>query len=72
MFAMPRYEVKYHDWDKWEELSEIEFVHGLYKIFNERIIFLMRGSEFLVSEYINENETHWVDFGERNFYFPYV
>ena len=35
MFAMPLYEVKYHNWDKWEEISEIELMDGLYKIYKK-------------------------------------
>ena len=35
MFAMPLYEVKYHNWDKWEEISEIELMEGLYKIYKK-------------------------------------
>ena len=35
MFAMPRYEVKYHDWDKWEEISDIELMDELYKIYKK-------------------------------------
>lgn len=31
-FAMPLYDVKYHNWDKWEEISEIELMNRLYKI----------------------------------------
>ena len=35
MFAMPLYDVKYHNWDKWEEISEIELMDGLYKIYKK-------------------------------------
>jgi hypothetical protein len=35
MFSMPRYEVKYHNWHRWEEISEIELMDGLYKIFRK-------------------------------------
>lgn len=35
IFAMPLYEVKYHNWDKWEEISEIELMNGLLKIYKK-------------------------------------
>ena len=35
MFAMPLYDVKYHNWDKWEDISEIELMDGLYKIYKK-------------------------------------
>ncbi|NNL74893.1 MAG: hypothetical protein HKO68_01005, partial [Desulfobacterales bacterium] len=35
MFAMPMYEMRYHDWEEWEEISEIELMDGLYKIYNK-------------------------------------
>lgn len=35
MFSMPQYEVKYHKWDSWEQISEIELMDGLYKIYRK-------------------------------------
>ena len=35
MFAMPTYEVRYHDWEEWAEISEIELMDGLYKIYKK-------------------------------------
>ena len=34
MFEMPQYEVKLHGEKSWEEISEIELMDGLYKIYN--------------------------------------
>ena len=34
-YAMPLYEVKYHDSVEWEEISEIELMDGLYKIYQK-------------------------------------
>ena len=34
-FSMPQYEVKYHNWDRWEKISEIELMDGLYKIYRK-------------------------------------
>jgi hypothetical protein len=33
MFTMPRYEVKYRGNQEWEEISELEFMDGLYKLY---------------------------------------
>ena len=34
MFAMPRYEVKYRENQEWEEISELEFMDELYKLYH--------------------------------------
>ena len=34
-FLMPLYEAKYHDKTEWEEISEIELMDGLYKIYKK-------------------------------------
>ena len=34
MYTMPLYEVRYHDKKNWEEISDIELMEGLYKIYN--------------------------------------
>ena len=33
MYTMPLYEVRYHDRDEWEEISDVELMEGLYKIY---------------------------------------
>jgi len=35
MYALPLYEAKYKKKDEWEEISEIELMDGLYKIYNK-------------------------------------
>ena len=35
MFAMPQYEVKYHEEDDWKEISELEVMDELYKTFDK-------------------------------------
>ena len=35
MFAMPRYEVKKHEEDEWKEITELELMDELYKIFKK-------------------------------------
>ena len=32
---MPQYEVRFHDKADWEEISEIELMDGLYKIYKK-------------------------------------
>jgi hypothetical protein len=34
MFSMPRYEVRFHDRTKWEEISEIELMHRLHEFYD--------------------------------------
>ena len=34
MFTMPRYEVRYNGNEEWKEISEIEFMDGLYKLYH--------------------------------------
>jgi len=33
-FAMPLYEVRYHDKENWEQLSEIDLMHRLHESFD--------------------------------------
>ena len=53
MFAMPLYEVRYNDWEKWEEIFEIELMDGLYKIYNKvspAIKEMIKGKEIVTPE----------------------
>ena len=34
MFTMPRYEVRYDGTEEWKEISEIELMDGLYKLYH--------------------------------------
>jgi hypothetical protein len=34
MFTMPRYEVKYKENEDWKEISELELIDGLYKLYH--------------------------------------
>ena len=34
MMTMPRYEVRYGESQEWEEISELEFMDGLYKLYH--------------------------------------
>jgi hypothetical protein len=33
MVTMPRYEVRYHENEDWREISELELMDGLYKLY---------------------------------------
>jgi len=35
MYKMPRYEVKKHEKDDWKEISELEIMDELYRIFDK-------------------------------------
>ena len=55
MFAMPLYEVRYHGWEEWEEISEIELMDGLYKIYKKvtpAIREMIRGEQIVTPEAI--------------------
>jgi hypothetical protein len=34
MYTMPRYEVRYNENEEWEEISELEFMDRLYKLYH--------------------------------------
>ena len=35
MYALPLYEAKYNEKEEWKEISEVELMEGLYKVFNK-------------------------------------
>ncbi len=34
LITMPRYEVRYNDNEEWKEISELEFMDGLYRLYD--------------------------------------
>ena len=34
MYSLPLYEAKYNEKEEWKEISEVELMAGLYKVFN--------------------------------------
>ena len=34
MVAITRYEVRYHEKENWQEISDVEMMEGLYKIYD--------------------------------------
>ena len=34
MVAITRYEVRYHEKEDWQEISDVEMMEGLYKVYN--------------------------------------
>ena len=35
MYALPLYEAKYNEKEEWKEISEVELMEGLYKVFEK-------------------------------------
>jgi len=35
MYALPLYEAKYNERENWKEISEVELMEGLYKVFDK-------------------------------------
>jgi hypothetical protein len=35
MFEMPQYEFRFHGDERWKEISEIQLMDGLYKVYNK-------------------------------------
>ena len=35
MFELPQYEFRFHDNTDWKEISEIQLMDGLYKVYNK-------------------------------------
>jgi len=35
MYALPLYEAKYNERENWEEISEVELMEGLYRVFDK-------------------------------------
>ena len=35
MYALPLYEARYNEKEEWKEISEVELMEGLYKVFNK-------------------------------------
>lgn len=35
MYALPLYEAKYNEREDWEQISEVELMEGLYKVFDK-------------------------------------
>jgi hypothetical protein len=53
MYTMPLYEVRYHDREEWEEISDVELMEGLYKIYKRvtpAIKEMINGKEVQTSE----------------------
>jgi len=35
MYALPLYEAKYNEKEEWKEISEVELMEGLYRVFDK-------------------------------------
>ncbi len=48
MVTMPRYEVRYDEKEEWKEISDLEFMDGLYKLYHRvtpAIKVMLKGNE---------------------------
>ena len=53
MYTMPLYEVRYHDREEWEEISDVELMERLYKTYKRvtpAIKEMINGKEVQTSE----------------------
>lgn len=53
MNTMPLYEVRYYDREEWQEISDVDLMDGLYKIYNKvtpAIKEMIKGKEVQTSE----------------------
>lgn len=53
MYALPLYEAKYNEKEDWEEISEIQLMDGLYKIYKKvtpAIKEMIEGKEIVTPE----------------------
>lgn len=53
MITMPRYEVRYDGTEEWKEISELELIDGLYKLYHRVTP--------AIKEMIDGNELHTPD-----------
>jgi hypothetical protein len=66
MYALPLYEAKYNEKEGWEEISEVELMEGLYKVF-EKVTPAIK--EMIDGKEINTPEAVWrlkIKGGERS------
>jgi hypothetical protein len=53
MVTMPRYEVRYDEKEEWKEISDLEFMDGLYKLYHRvtpAIKEMLKGNELRTPE----------------------
>lgn len=53
MVTMPRYEVRYDEKEEWKEISDLEFMDGLYKLYHRvtpAIKVMLKGNELRTPE----------------------
>ncbi len=53
MVTMPRYEVRYDEKEEWEEISDLELMDGLYKLYHRvtpAIKEMLKGNELRTPE----------------------
>ena len=66
MYSLPLYEAKYNEKEEWKEISEVELMEGLYKVF-EKVTPAIK--EMMDGKEINTPEAVWrlkIKGGERS------
>ncbi len=66
MVAITRYEVRYHEKEDWQEISDVEMMEGLYKIYNRvtpAIKQMIKGKELRTPDAIYRLK--WIGRGSR-------
>jgi len=66
MVAITRYEVRYHEKEDWQEISDVEMMEGLYKIYNRvtpAIKQMIKGKELRTPDAVYRLK--WVGRGSR-------
>ena len=66
MVTMPRYEFKFPDKEDWQEISELELMDGLYKIYNRvtpAIKQMIKGKELRTPDAVYRLK--WIGRGSR-------
>jgi hypothetical protein len=66
MVAITRYEVRYHEKEDWQEISDVEMMEGLYKIYNRvtpAIKQMIKGKELRTPDAVYRLK--WIGRGSR-------
>ena len=66
MVAITRYEVRYHEKEDWQEISDVEMMEGLYKIYDRvtpAIKQMIKGKELRTPDAVYRLK--WIGRGSR-------
>ena len=69
ILAMPMFEVKYHDFKEWKDISEIELMDGLYKVYRKAspaVKEMITGKEIFTPEAVYRLKFNCVEPGDMS------